>query len=164
MPPLRQAASSKVLAMVAIVYHIAMSEMSGSRPEIDKIHIDDWFLSFTVISSGADSSIESVSQYAGLITSMPPETVPMFSLEEGEVIFTMQVSDATQERALFSAYENLVSAFEAASQPMVLRAARVSCASEVRDAMTSGSQLNPEDVSLEMIDLERWLDSVRDIE
>ncbi len=150
--------------MVAIVYHIAMSETSGNRPEIDKIHVDDWFLSFTIISPGADSSRESASQYAGLITSMAPETVPMFSLEEGEVIFTMQISDATQERALLSAYENLVSAFEAVSQPMVLRAARMSRASEVRNAMTSGSQLNPEDVSLEMIDLERWLDSVRDIE
>lgn len=140
-----------------------MSEIPHIRPEIDDTSNGSWYLSFTVIAPGADTSIESYDRYSAVIATVDSEIRPMLSLDKDEATFSMSLENVTQKRALLIAYAHLLNAFENADQVGVIKEARMALRVDVEAAIRDGKVLELEDISLDAIDLDRELTAIRDL-
>lgn len=141
-----------------------MSEHTGNRQELDDFNIEDWNLAFAIFDQYANDYILSLPGYIPLVSTMPAEIAPMFSIENGEVVFSMRIRGVTQKQAVLIAFSNTLTAFENAHKPLVIKTARIASRSNIERAISEGGKVIMQDISMEVIDLERQLTSIRDIE
>jgi len=126
------------------------------RPEIDDSHINNWYLSFAVLALGVKPSLSGYADYSSLITSIPEDVLATFSIEDGNMVLSMLLENMSQRHAIRSGYAIMVTAFENANKSLVVKAARMALQNEI--------ETNMQDISLEVIDLERQLLTIRDID
>jgi hypothetical protein len=135
-----------------------------NRPELDNRIIGDWNLAFNVFAPDAVNSVENYASYSGLVTTMPADILPMYSISEGEVTFSMRIRGVTERQAVMIGYSNILTAFENANHPLVLKAARIASRLSIEAAMRDDSSVELRDISVEAMELERQITSIRDIE
>ncbi len=141
-----------------------MSEYAEIRPELDDRVIADWHIAFLIFGGDSSSDLQEIAEYARIFASMPVDTTPLFSMTEEDMMLTMRVRNATQKQAVSIGYANTLNAFEDAGRNLVIKAARIASILSIKAAMLDGSEMALTDISLEAIDLDRMVNTLKDLE
>ena len=138
--------------------------MSETPPQTEDSLINNWYLAFTAVELGVKPSLSSYSDYSSIIKSVPDDILAMLSIEDGSLRISMLLENKTRDHAIKYGYTALVSAFESAKKTLTIKAAVIAIQKEIESATPEGMEPLMHDVSLEVIELERQLTTIRDID